>query len=320
MEQDLGQKAASDTAAATDAPQPLPHALETARKLHEVMPSAQKKQHGDREGAVWWENHEGLFEDARKEWGPKCGEVYRLAPSLSDAAQDSVKALACAPWLQDGVKQALATGTPTALRSILREVCKDRMGLAVYQLDLFTEDFCNVLLSELDHLEASGIPLRRPNGMNRFGAILSHLGFQEGLLEPLMKYVVKPLSRELWPQWVDTEDLDETYGFVVRYRIGEDVDLAEHADTSNVTLNACLGREFAGGELYFKGVRFTDSGDDTETHDVSHKRGSAVLHLGGHFHGVYPITSGERSNLVLWGTGEGGYVRIRPATPRKGPF
>merc|ERR1712050_785587 len=157
----------------------------------------------------------------------------------------------------------MGDGSPDALRSVLREMCRDSAGYAVYYIDLFTGDFCDMLLAELDHLEASGIPLRRPNGMNRFGAILSHLGFQEGLMDPLMRHVVKPLARELWPEWVAADDCDETYGFVVRYRMGEDVELAEHADTSNVTLNACLGREFQDGGLYFKGVRFTATSKET---------------------------------------------------------
>ena len=48
-------------------------------------------------------------------------------------------------------------------------------------------------------------------------------------------------------------DCAERYGFVVRYATDEDRELAEHSDTSNVTLNVCLGREFIGGSLYFKG-------------------------------------------------------------------
>merc|ERR1719375_577505 len=154
--------------------------------------------------------------------------------------------------------------------------------------------------------------------MNRYGSILSSLGFQEGLLEPLMRRVVLPLSRLLWPEWVAPTDLDEVYGFTVRYALGGDLELAEHADTSNVTLNACLGREFQGGELYFKGLRFTDSQDQKREGRVGWTRGVALLHLGGQFHGADPISAGERSNLVLWGTGRGGVVRIRPTSPRRG--
>jgi len=275
-------------------------ALAAARALFREMPAALAKYQGNLEGMDWWEQHEELFEEARKEWGPKNPALYSMGNNGFDR------------FLQPAMKQALADGSPKALQSVLTSACSDSAGFTVYQIDLFTDEFCDQFLEELDHFEASGIPLRRPNGMNRYGAILSQLGFQDGLLVPLMQQIVKPLARLLWPEWVSEKDCDETYGFAVRYRIGEDVDLAEHADTSNVTLNVCLGREFDGGDLYFKGCRFTDSEKDSEARPVGHKKGVAVLHLGGHFHGVCPITDGERSNLVLWGTGQHGVVRIRP--------
>ncbi|CAE7462716.1 ICU11 [Symbiodinium natans] len=220
------------------------------------MPEAKKLTGGDVEGHDWWEKHEELLDEARKELGPLHEDAYCLCSKGTG--------LETADCLSPALRQALADGSPSALRSELTEVCRDAEGYAVYRFQIFASDWCDRLLAELDHLEASGIPLRRPNGMNRYGAILSHLGFQEGLLQPLMRLVVKPLARELWPEWVDPTDCDETYGFVVRYRTGEDVELAEHADTSNVTLNVCLGKDFTGGELYFKGVRFTPSQDDPQ--------------------------------------------------------
>eukprot|EP00927_Polykrikos_kofoidii_P066861 TRINITY_DN62426_c0_g1_i1.p1 TRINITY_DN62426_c0_g1~~TRINITY_DN62426_c0_g1_i1.p1 ORF type:complete len:379 (-),score=64.43 TRINITY_DN62426_c0_g1_i1:93-1067(-) len=313
-------------------------ALMEARELKRHMPVPTAKRHGDREGADWWDSHMELFAKAQREYGQLHSDVYSLVsdPNLRRSFGESFvdksilaplslfqgngfakrQFLSATRWLKADVTRALIAGTSEAMRSVLREMCHDSCGLKVYALDLFTDEFCDLLLAELDHLEFSGIPLRRPNGMNRYGAILSHLGFQETLLEPLMRYVVLPFSRELWPEWCAASDCDETYGFVVRYRLGEDVDLTEHADTSNVTLNACLGRDFFGGELYFKGVRFTDSANDSEPRSVFHRKGVALLHLGGHFHGAYPITSGERSNLVLWSSGTGGTVRIRPGTPR----
>mmetsp|Transcript_23209 Transcript_23209/g.54774 ORF Transcript_23209/g.54774 Transcript_23209/m.54774 type:complete len:306 (-) Transcript_23209:8-925(-) len=290
-------------------------ALAAARALKTSVPEVKKLTGGDVEGHDWWEKHEELLEAARKELGPLHEDAYHLShlSSLSSSRGSELERASC---LLPALRQALADASPAALRSQLVEVCRDAAGYAVYRFDIFAPDWCDRVLAELDHLEASGIPLRRPNGMNRYGAILSNLGFQEGLLQPLMRLVVKPLARELWPEWVDPKDCNETYGFVVRYRIGEDVELAEHADTSNVTLNVCLGKEFGGGELYFKGVRFTPSQDDVQEHSVFHSRGSALIHLGGHYHGARPITSGERSNLILWGTGDGGQVRIRPATPK----
>lgn len=247
-----------------------------------------------------WERHAALLEEARKELGPKCPAIYSLEEC----------------WLAPSLLTALAAGSPEALRQQLVEVCRDSANHAVYRLELFTKAFCEALLEELEHLEGSGIPLRRPNGMNRHGAILSQLGFQEELLLPLVRRVMLPFSRLLWPEWVGPDDCDETYGFVVRYRLGGDVELAEHTDTSNVTLNACIGRDFEGGDLVFRGVRFTSSQDDATQHRVAHKPGWALLHLGGHSHGAEPLTGGDRCNLILWATAAGGTVRIRPTTPR----
>eukprot|EP00746_Dinoflagellata_sp_MGD_P079514 gnl/MRDRNA2_/MRDRNA2_31801_c0_seq1.p1 gnl/MRDRNA2_/MRDRNA2_31801_c0~~gnl/MRDRNA2_/MRDRNA2_31801_c0_seq1.p1 ORF type:complete len:301 (+),score=58.09 gnl/MRDRNA2_/MRDRNA2_31801_c0_seq1:84-986(+) len=278
-------------------------ALEKARELRKEMPVAVDKKYGHLEGYEWWEENAELFEQARKEWGPRCSNIYAALASPPEYRR----------WLCPPVVSALEKHSIEPLRKELREVASDGMH-GVFSFPLFTEEFCDLLLDELDHLEQSGIPMRRPNGMNRFGAILSQLGFQDGLLIPMMNLLVAPLAAALWPQWAGDKvhDCDEAYGFVVRYRLGEDVDLAEHADTSNVTLNACLGREFSGGDIYFKGVRFTDTDNDTEQRYVSHRRGTALIHLGGHFHGVNAIKSGERSNFILWCTGRGGVVRIRP--------
>lgn len=38
-----------------------------------------------------------------------------------------------------------------------------------------------------------------------------------------------------------------------------------HVDDSEVTLNVCLGRQFSGGELYFRGLRC-----DKHLHTISH--------------------------------------------------
>lgn len=40
----------------------------------------------------------------------------------------------------------------------------------VYSFPLFTEDFCDRLLEEIFHFYESGLPARRPNSMNNYGA------------------------------------------------------------------------------------------------------------------------------------------------------
>ena len=54
----------------------------------------------------------------------------------------------------------------------LRSLLKPTGVAGVWRLQLFTPRFCAELREELDHAAASGVPIRRPNGMNRFGAIL----------------------------------------------------------------------------------------------------------------------------------------------------
>ena len=39
--------------------------------------------------------------------------------------------------------------------------------------------FLSEFLSEVDSINASGIPTRRPNGMNRYGVILGEVGFEK---------------------------------------------------------------------------------------------------------------------------------------------
>ncbi|KAL9372395.1 hypothetical protein Peur_034639 [Populus x canadensis] len=77
-----------------------------------------------------------------------------------------------------------------------------------------------------------------------------------------------------------------------------------HVDDSEVTLNVCLGKQFSGGELFFRGTRcdkhVNTGSQPEEIFDYSHVPGGAVLHLGRHRHGVRATTSGHRINLLLW--------------------
>ena len=80
--------------------------------------------------------------------------------------------------------------------------------------------------------------------------------------------------------------------------------LGFHVDTSEVTLNVCLGRSFEGGSLFFRGVRCPlhqqGAARAEEEVEYTHAPGMALLHRGKHRHGAHAITSGERHNLILW--------------------
>jgi hypothetical protein len=114
---------------------------------------------------------------------------------------------------------------------------------------------------------------------------------------------VSPLASLFYPD-VGGDSLDSHHGFVVEYQPGKDVSLDFHVDASDVTLNVCLGKEFTGGELYFRGVRcgLCQQTDwlPAEEFQIGHVPGRAILHRGRHRHGAQPITGGARYNLILW--------------------
>ncbi|KAH9763718.1 2-oxoglutarate and iron-dependent oxygenase domain-containing protein CP2 [Citrus sinensis] len=142
----------------------------------------------------------------------------------------------------------------------------------------------------------------RPNTMNKYGAVLDDFGL-ETMLDKLMETYIRPLSKVFFAE-VGGSTLDSHHGFVVEYGKDRDVDLGFHVDDSEVTLNVCLGKQFTGGELFFRGTRcekHVNTGSQTEEiFDYSHVPGRAVLHRGRHRHGARATTSGHRVNLLLW--------------------
>ena len=110
----------------------------------------------------------------------------------------------------------------------------------------------------------------------------------------MMERVVKPMAEILFPE-VFGKELDFHHSFIVKYKIGEDLDLKVHFDDSEVTLNVCLGKEFTGGTLFFK-----PAGCSSKTIELTHQKGVAVLHKGRVLHGANRILSGERQNLIMW--------------------
>jgi len=166
------------------------------------------------------------------------------------------------------------------------------------------------LLDEVSAVEAwaerSGWAVRRPNSMNRYGVVFADVGLG-AVIDALVESVVGPMVAAIWPECEGS--LGGRHAFTVRYRSGEDRRLDTHVDSSEVTLNVCLGGEFCGGGVYFHGRR--GDGDDpmTSPHPaqcllcrVSHQHdsGTALLHRGDHIHGAHNIESGVRTNLIVW--------------------
>jgi hypothetical protein len=197
--------------------------------------------------------------------------------------------------------RAVRTGTPAALHGLLEPVHPQ-----VHAFDMLRPEFCAELLDEAAWFEQwcgeNGLPMIRPNTMNNYGAVLDSFGFSP-FLEQLMRQYVTPFAALLYPD-AGGGSLDSHHGFIVEYKVDKDVSLDFHVDAGDVTLNVCLGREFTGGTLYFRGVRCALHQETAplpgEDYEIVHTAGRAVLHRGKHRHGANPITGGERYNLILW--------------------
>jgi hypothetical protein len=120
----------------------------------------------------------------------------------------------------------------------------------------------------------------------------------DGILSSLQQQYIWPLASRLFP--VPGKSLDEHYSFIVRYQPGEDLGLDMHIDDSDVTFNVCLGEEgFSGATLAFCGT-YGEPDHRHLSHVYQHQVGRAILHLGTRRHGAEDITSGTRSNLIVW--------------------
>lgn len=155
----------------------------------------------------------------------------------------------------------------------------------VYVFDAFTPRFCRDLLKGLSRYESMA-----PNSMNKYGLVLKAVGCT-WLCDYLLNRIVNPLTKRFYPE---VGRLRKTHGFVVNYDPKKQGSLDLHEDSSAVTLNVCLGREFTGGKLLF----WDEVGKLRAR--VEHKVGQAVLHRGGQLHEAQRIRSGTRSNLILW--------------------
>lgn len=191
--------------------------------------------------------------------------------------------------------------TEESFRSIMTEPSP-----GVFAFEMLQPHFCELLLAEVENFEKwvheTKFRIMRPNTMNKHGAVLDDFGL-ETMLDKLMEDFVRPMSRVFFPE-VGGYTLDSHHGFVVEYGLDRDVDLGFHVDDSEVTINVCLGKQFSGGELFFRGIR-CEKHVNTETlseeiFDYSHVPGRAVLHRGRHRHGARATTSGHRINLLLW--------------------
>ena len=217
-----------------------------------------------------------------------------------------------ADGLQPELRAVLADGSGGEVPQLLREV-----GEGVWSLDLLTTTGCEALLGEVDRRAAALPSSAAPNSMHAYGSTLADLGLGE-LARALREELVAPVGARHFAS-LGGSRLTAEHGFLAEYCSGADEELGYHVDDSVVTLNLCLGEEFSGTELYFRGVR-CDAHRQTpwtpsEAFELDHEPGRAILHAGRHRHGVHPIRRGRRRNLILWCQDPGASRRMATCGP-----
>eukprot|EP01052_Picozoa_sp_SAG31_P005867 SAG31_NODE_265_length_18823_cov_5.968863_1_plen_199_part_00 len=145
--------------------------LHAARALS--APSATQRVGGEFEGAEFWEEHAALLGRAWAEYPKAHPPLFSpQSPGFSMRYIGRKYALAVAAAREDPSSAA------TNLARLREEVLPGVWGLD----GLLSPTFCDEMLAELDNLNAAGIPMRRPNGMNR---CVQRLGKMLGRLKPV---------------------------------------------------------------------------------------------------------------------------------------
>jgi len=201
-------------------------------------------------------------------------------------------------WLDPALRQALAAadedgagGGDAALAALLVEEAE-----GVHTFPLLTAECCAMIVAEVEHYSGSGLPVSRPNSMNKYGLVLNEIGM-EPLFDHLQRKVLGRIAALLFPR--EGAALDRHHSFIVKYEPGKDLGLDMHVDNSDVTFNVCLGKEFTGAGLAFCGYMGAPAHRHL-SHTYMHRKGRCVVHLGRRRHGADDITSGERMNLIIW--------------------
>ena len=217
---------------------------------------------------------------------------------------------------------------PDAVAPLLEAVLEGRaegpeggwqeVGPRVWSFPLFSAGACERLLEEIARRRAGSRSTgRNPNSMHAYGTALDDLDLGS-FAQDLRRHVVMPLAGR-WFADLGGGELQGQYGFLAEYGLGADQELGYHVDDSVVTLNICLGDDFSGAELYFRGMRCDahrqTEATPSENFELEHVPGTAVLHAGRHRHGVNPIRRGSRRNLILWCQSAEGHGATRPCGP-----
>jgi hypothetical protein len=278
------------------------HQLERARALD--LPSREAMLNRDPSVHHFWNSNRDLLDGAWSQW--EASNLDELIIPDSSLLDKDLREAVVNAW-EDPTKES-------AVQDLFQEVIP-----GVFECQFFDPHRLVDLRAYLEAVWNAQIPIRPPYGivLNRGGAMLDrrsegYLGapsFQAFYNEILNTYL-RPISRLLFPEVMGYDT--QTFGFSILYRPTTDASIRPHTDASAVTLNINLNlpdESFTGSA-----VNFYDSTSSQVT-PVTFKPGTAMIHRGNIPHAAEPITSGERTNFVLWLFGDGGRL---PSPETKG--
>lgn len=286
-----------------------PSPLEIARNLH--APLATDTLDAEFEHDSFWDDHGPLFQDAWQEWEESLSYRYShvgddgfLNPKLSTALENA---------FDDPSEETESTVKSLWTTTTYSHDEKQPLPKGVHAMQLLTPSGISHIRNLLDSTTSSGIPTRRPNGMNRHGVIVDSDVYGAVSMKSLVKLVeeeiisrvVRPVGRMLFPDRVGCNDDLEYFAFTIKYDGSDDADdkssgendegltidsdgnalkgdleLKEHRDASVVTLNINLNlpeEGYAGSEVYFRDYPSEGStiskADDDDEHCLSYNGG-----------------------------------------------
>ncbi|MBL7560369.1 2OG-Fe(II) oxygenase [Olleya sp. YSTF-M6] len=262
------------------------NALEQARALKQLTREASLK----REPSVshFWNSNRKLLEEAWATWEMEnkdnllIPDESLLDPKLRKVINDA--------WENPEKENAVA--------DLWEEIIP-----GVYVTQFFDVERLAEFRKYLEDVVNSEIPKRAPYGiqLNRYGMMLDersegHLAAPsfQAFYNDMMNRYMRPIARLL----LGTYGYDnQTFGFSIQYNPDKDKDLHAHTDASAATLNININlpdEVFTGSE-----VDFYDKASG-KTVQTIFEPGKAIIHRGNVPHATHPITSGQRSNLVVW--------------------
>lgn len=269
--------------------------LELARNLR--APLATDTMNAEYENSSFWDDNGVLIQKAWKEWeGSLEGDISTGSSRGDDVESTLARAIDDAFYNPSQEKESI-------VRSLWLNESSDGQPLpkGVYATQLLTPAGIAHIRNMLDKATSSGIPTRRPNGMNRHGVIVDPDVFgavpMKSLVEmvenEIINRIVRPVGRLLFPDRIGSNDDIEYFAFTIRYdgsdddsekdatidndrnvnKPKRDFELKEHRDASVVTLNINLNlpeEGYAGSEVYFRdypedstdGMTFNDNEQD----------------------------------------------------------